>query len=145
MSSSEYNYTVRDLTGFDIRPASEFPIDPSNEAGFDNSGESLTMTPALLSKYIDAARRVSEHMLLGPRGISFAPHPVVTVTDRDKYCVRRIIDFYGRQNTQIADYFFAAWQRRQHPGEPSMTIGQISSEDGLSEKYFAHRLRIARG
>lgn len=41
LSGAEYNYTVRDLTGVDIRPAREFPVDPANEAGFDNSGESL--------------------------------------------------------------------------------------------------------
>ena len=43
LSSAEYNYTIRDLTGVDIRPAREFPVDPANTAGFDNSGETLTM------------------------------------------------------------------------------------------------------
>ena len=27
LSNAEYNYTVRDLTGVDIRPAREFPVD----------------------------------------------------------------------------------------------------------------------
>ncbi len=93
LNHSEYNYTIEDLTGHDIRPTSSFPIDPANEAGFDNSAESLTITPALVTKYLDAARFVSEHMLLVPEGIRFAPHPVVTETDRDKYCVQRIVDF----------------------------------------------------
>jgi len=48
LSNSEYNYTIRDLTGVDIRPTREFPVDPANPAGFDNSGESLSMSPALL-------------------------------------------------------------------------------------------------
>jgi Protein of unknown function (DUF1587)/Planctomycete cytochrome C len=55
LSSAEYNYTIRDLTGVDIRPTREFPVDPTNSAGFDNSGESLAMSPALLQKYLDAA------------------------------------------------------------------------------------------
>src|SRR3954471_23478660 len=50
LSNSEYNYTIRDLTGVDIKPAKEFPVDPANQAGFDNSGESLAMSPALLNK-----------------------------------------------------------------------------------------------
>jgi hypothetical protein len=29
-SNAEYNYTIRDLTGVDLRPAREFPIDPAN-------------------------------------------------------------------------------------------------------------------
>src|ERR1035441_8163193 len=44
LSNAEYNYTIRDLTGVDIRPTREFPIDPANPAGFDNSGESLAMS-----------------------------------------------------------------------------------------------------
>ena len=50
LSNAEYNYTIRDLTGVDLLPAREFPVDPSNPAGFDNSGESLAMSPALLNK-----------------------------------------------------------------------------------------------
>src|SRR5690606_16558887 len=56
LSNAEYDHTIRDLTGVDLRPTREFPIDPANEAGFDNSAESLTMSPALVKKYLDAAR-----------------------------------------------------------------------------------------
>jgi hypothetical protein len=48
LSNAEYNYTIRDLTGVDLRPAREFPVDPANQAGFDNSGESLRMRIAVL-------------------------------------------------------------------------------------------------
>ena len=57
LSNAEYDYTIRDLTGVDIRPTREFPVDPANAAGFDNSGESLAMSPALLKKYLQAAPR----------------------------------------------------------------------------------------
>src|SRR4029434_5782647 len=89
LSNAKYDYTIRDLTGVNIRPTREFPVDPANEAGFDNSGESLMMSPALVNKYLDAARRVAEHIVLQPKGFVFAPHPVVTESDRDKYCVKR--------------------------------------------------------
>jgi tetratricopeptide (TPR) repeat protein len=73
LSNAEYDNTIRDLTGVDIRPAREFPVDPANTEGFDNSGESLTMSPALFAKYVQAARQVSEHLVLKPDGIAFAP------------------------------------------------------------------------
>ena len=38
LSNVEYNYTIRDLTGVDIRPTREFPVDPANVVGFANSG-----------------------------------------------------------------------------------------------------------
>ena len=47
LSNAEYDYTIRDLTHADIHPTREFPVDPANEAGFDNSGESLAMSPAI--------------------------------------------------------------------------------------------------
>lgn len=112
LSNAEFNYTIRDLTGIDIRPTRNFPVDPANEAGFDNSAESLTISPALIGKYLDAAREVASHMLLTPDGIRFAPFPVVTDTDRDKYCVQRIVDFYRRHEVRIEDYLLASWRVR---------------------------------
>jgi len=130
LSNAEYDFTIRDLTGVDIRPTREFPVDPANQAGFDNSGESLTMSPALLKKYLQAAKEVSEHLLLKPDGLGFAPHPVVTETDRDKYCIRRIVDFYEQQPTDLADYFAAAWRykNRSALGKSRVTLHQIAAD-----------------
>jgi hypothetical protein len=139
LSNAEYDYTVRDLTGVDIRPTREFPVDPANEAGFDNSGESLAMSPALVKKYLAAARLVADHVVLKPEGFVFAPHPAVTDTDRDKYCVRRIIDFYERHKVDYADYFFAAWKYRHRDrlGRPAAELKDFAAEAGLSPKYLA--------
>ena len=139
LSNAEYDYSIRDLTGVDIRPTREFPVDPANESGFDNSGESLTMSPALLKKYLEAARLVADHVILKPTGFAFAPHPVVAETDRDKYCVHRIVEFYKRHQIDYADYFFAAWQYQQREalGQPRATLGDFAAANRLSEKYLA--------
>src|SRR5205085_3486281 len=129
LSNAEYDYTMRDLTGVNIRPTREFPVDPANQAGFDNSGESLTMSPALLKKYLQAAKDVSDHLLLKPDGLEFAPHPVITETDRDKYCIFQIVDFYQRQPTDFADYFAAAWRfkNRSALGKSRATLEQVAA------------------
>ena len=138
LSNSEFDNTIRDLTGVDIRPTREFPLDPANEAGFDNSGESLVMSPALLQKYLAAAQFVADHLVLKPQGLSFAPHPVVTDTDRDKYCVQRIVAFYQRQKLDYADFFFAAWryQHREALGQPASSLADYAAADGLSNRYL---------
>ena len=144
LSAAEYNNTIRDLTGVDIRPARHFPVDRANQEGFDNTGESLEMTPGLLMKYLDAARAVSQHLVLEPAGLSFAPHPVVGDTDRDKYCVRRIVDFYERQNTDYADYFCAAWRLRQlapkttaeFSSDFETLLAAVARREGVSPKYL---------
>ena len=141
LNNAEYDGTIRDLTGVDIRPTLTFPIDPANEAGFDNSAESLTMSPALLDKYLGAARFVAEHLVLKPKGFVFAPHPVVTEPDRDKYCVKRIIEFYARQRTDYAEYFGTAWiyKNREVFGRPTTSLEELAKERGISSKYL-HRI-----
>jgi hypothetical protein len=138
LSNAEYNYTIRDLTGVDIRPTREFPVDPANTAGFDNSGESLTMSPALLNKYLQAAREVADHMVLTPDSFAFAPYPMLVETDREKFAIKRIVDFYERQPTDYADYFEAAWrfQNRAAQGKPQATLASIAGEMKLSPKYL---------
>jgi hypothetical protein len=139
LSNAEFHYTVRDLTGVDIRPTREFPVDPANEAGFDNSGESLAMSPALVKKYLEAARRVADHLVFKPDGLDFAPHPMVSETDRDKYCVQRIIRFYEQHEVDYADYFLAAWRYRNRAalGKAGASLDEFAASAGLSARYLA--------
>lgn len=138
LSNSEYNYTIRDLTGIDIRPAREFPVDPANTAGFDNSGETLMMSPTLLKKFLAAAREVASHVYLKEEGFAFAPHPMLVETDRDKFAVQQIIDFYHAQDIDYADYFQTAWRFRHRAalGHPHATLTDLARQFRVSAKYL---------
>ena len=138
LSNSEYNYTIRDLTGVDLKPTKEFPVDPANQSGFDNTGESLTMSPALFNKYLLATREIADHMALTPDGFIFAPGPVLAETDRDQFAIRRIVDFYRSQPTDYADYFEAAWRYKHRValGNPAATLDKRRASDkGLAEVF----------
>jgi hypothetical protein len=65
LNRAEYNNTVRDLLGIDIRPADNFPADTA-AYGFDNNGDALILSPALLENYVDAAERAVRQALFGP-------------------------------------------------------------------------------
>jgi Protein of unknown function (DUF1592)/Protein of unknown function (DUF1587)/Protein of unknown function (DUF1595) len=54
----EYDCTIRDLVGVDFRAGDNFPAD-NFSYGFDNNAATLTVTPALLTKYLDAARKIA--------------------------------------------------------------------------------------
>lgn len=138
LSNAEYDYTILDLTGADLRPTKEFPVDPANLAGFDNSGESLAMSPALVGKYLGAARTVAAHLVLKPEGFEFAPHPVVADTDRDKWGVLRIVEFYQRQPTDLAAYFAAAWRHHHRAalGQPGRTLAESAAAAHVSARYL---------
>jgi mono/diheme cytochrome c family protein len=65
LNRAEYDNSVRDLLGVDLRPADDFPQDDTGY-GFDNNGDVLSLSPALLEKYLLAAERISRAALFGP-------------------------------------------------------------------------------
>ncbi|MBP7948095.1 MAG: DUF1592 domain-containing protein [Verrucomicrobiales bacterium] len=74
LSNAEYTWTLRDLTGVEsLDPAREFPVDGAAGEGFTNVGAALVMSPALLTKYLDAAKEVAAHAVLLPSGMAFSP------------------------------------------------------------------------
>ena len=71
LSNAEYNYTIRDLTGQDMQLTRQFPVDPANTAGFDNSGESLTMSAAKADVVTQASKAITGTLM--DNSLSFWP------------------------------------------------------------------------
>ena len=94
LNNAEYTYTMLDLTGVDLQPAREFPADGAAGEGFTNTGNALVMSPALLSKYLDAGKKIADHAVLLPDGIRFSPARPGGIGPTK--CWRRIRGFYGR-------------------------------------------------
>jgi hypothetical protein len=137
LSNAEYNYTIRDLTGFDIRPAASFPVDPASGEGFSNTSEALVMSPNLFKKYYAAGQFVADHVLLTTTGFEFGPHPVVTFSDRQKFYEQAILRFYEQHKVDHAAYLAAAWSYRHRPtSRRAVTIETWATENSLSSKYL---------
>lgn len=64
LNRTEYNNTVRDLLGVDIKPADDFPQDDSGY-GFDNIGDVLSLSPVLMEKYLSSAEKIAHAALYG--------------------------------------------------------------------------------
>jgi mono/diheme cytochrome c family protein len=64
LNRTEYNNTVRDLLGVDLRPADDFPNDDSGY-GFDNIGDVLSTSPLLVEKQLAAAERIARTAIFG--------------------------------------------------------------------------------
>lgn len=93
LNNSEYNYTVQDLTGVvSLNPTREFPVDGAAGEGFTNAGAAQGMSPALVSKYLDAAKDIATHAVLTPEGIRFSTH--TTRRDQTDELLARIQAFY---------------------------------------------------
>ncbi len=98
LSNDEYTYTIADLTGIEsLNPTREFPVDGAAGEGFTNVGSGQGMSPALVQKYLDAAKQVADHLVLLPDGIRFSPN--TTRRDQTDEWLAKIQAFY-RQFTE---------------------------------------------
>jgi hypothetical protein len=90
----EYEYSVTDLFGVNVTAQQHFSLDnkgvnapnkplrdrlppDDNTYGFDNNGDFMTLSPALLERYLNLAEWIVEQVLVmdGPR------HPIKSLTD----------------------------------------------------------------
>ena len=100
LNNVEYTWTIRDLTGTNLDPAREFPVDSAAGEGFTNAGSAQSMSPALLTKYLDAGKGIARHVVLLPDGFRFSPH--TTPRDWIDEILAKIRAFYG-QYVETAD------------------------------------------
>ena len=77
LNREEYNNTIRDLIGVDLRPADDFPSDDVGH-GFDNIGDVLSISPILMEKYLDAAEKVAKKAIMLPKSDTFFFQPEET-------------------------------------------------------------------
>ncbi len=158
LNNAEYTYTLRDLTGLaNLEPAREFPADGAAGEGFTNTGNSLVMSPSLLTKYLDAAKEVAAHAVLLPDGIRFSPK----TTPRDwaeesladiRALYREFTDPRGggdKVNLQgivfdtnqggrlpLDKYFAATIAGRQDLASGAKTVEALAAERGLNPRYL---------
>jgi hypothetical protein len=163
LNNAEYTWTIRDLTGVaSLDPAREFPVDAGAGEGFTNTGQSLVMSPALVTKYLDAAKAVAGHAVLLPEGFRFSAGD--SRRDFADEALARIREFYGRF-TQPLDaasaaaqtvvkqgialdaghegflptekYLLATLAERNRLAEGADAVAEVARERGLSPKYLA--------
>ena len=161
LNNAEYTFTIRDLTGVDLNPAREFPADSAAGEGFTNAGDALAMSPALLSKYLDAGKQIARHAVLLPNGFRFSRH--ATRRDWTDDILEDIRELYGQfvdsvdlgvgsdvgnlnvhGNTRIgqagrlplAKYFAATLAERATLSENAKTVEAVARERGLNSKYL---------
>ncbi|HEY0456871.1 MAG TPA: DUF1592 domain-containing protein [Verrucomicrobiae bacterium] len=156
LSNAEYTYTIRDITGVQaLDPVREFPVDGAAGEGFMNVGNSLVMSPSLLSKYLDAGKEIASHAVLLPDGIRFSPKN--TRRDWTEEILAEIRQFYrgftdprGGDKVNLQGIVFETNEGGRLPLEKYLhatlelrdglnsgkTAESIAHERGLSPKYL---------
>tara|TARA_R110002096_G_scaffold147671_19_gene307752 strand:- start:17587 stop:19476 length:1890 start_codon:yes stop_codon:yes gene_type:complete len=63
----EYDLTIQDLFGVDLKFSERFPLESGTGEGFNNNGESLFLPPMMLERYLESAQEVVDAVILSPR------------------------------------------------------------------------------
>lgn len=144
LSNHEYTYSIRDLTGIDsLDPAREFPVDGAAGEGFTNAGAALVMSPALLTKYLAAAKEIAAHAVFTPRGLRWSPS--TSPQDWTSELLAEIRQVYGEHSTRGDDGHTTAQGIRLDTGtgDGRLPLARYldalqgrGSAEGLSPKYL---------
>jgi hypothetical protein len=139
LSNAEYDYTIRDLTGVDLRPTREFPADGAAGEGFTNAAEALTdISPALLTKYLNAAKDIADHVVFLPDGIRFSP--AKTRRDWTNECVAKLRGEYAPFGPDgklpLSPYLAATVRHRDALLAGTVTLETVAAREKLNATYL---------
>lgn len=141
LNRAEYQNTVRDLFGLRFEIAEFFPVDGSGGEGFDNNAETLFLSPLLAERYLEAADRIlDEVVILPPLGRAFTARDLFSNRPVDEHdsvamapgdSVSREVSFY-----EDGDYQIGSWIR-------SPDKNDTPSVDVLVDGTVSGRLRFS--
>jgi hypothetical protein len=145
LNNAQYRYTLLDLTGHDYDPTRDLPGDSAAGEGFTNTGGALVMSPALLGKYLDVAKRVAAHAV--PLADGFRFFKGETRRDWTEELLAGIRAIHARHadaDGRIAmdAYLAAALEGRDGTAG---TYEQIAARHGLNVRYLAALAKILEG
>jgi hypothetical protein len=141
LSNFEYDCTIRDLTGVNLKPTKEFPADGAAGEGFTNAAESLSdITPALLARYLAAAKDIAEHAVLLPDGFRFSSGKTRRDwTDESTARLRAFYSAYAAADGRLAvgPYVAATVRHRAALLGGKKTTAEVAAQEKLNPKYLA--------
>ena len=73
LTSGEYAYAIRDLTGIDIKVGIDASSDSVGGEGFTNFGDVQFVQDASIERYLEAAKLVADHAVIGAGPLEFYP------------------------------------------------------------------------
>jgi len=152
LTSGEYAYTIKDLTGVDLNAGIDSSSDSVGGEGFTNFGDVQFMQDANLERYLSAAKQIANHAVIGSGPLEFFSHPgksgfeLSAVTRiRDIYATYgfRTVSGEGGRPFGLERYgkaFFAAWhyKHRAALGEANVTLKDLAAREGITQRFAEH-------
>ncbi len=152
LTSGEYAYTIKDLTGLDVNLGIDSSSDAVGGEGFTNFGDVQFMQDANLERYLAAAKIVANHAVIGAGPLEFFSHPgksgfeLAAVTR-----IRNIYETYGFRTVsgeggrpfgldKYGKAFYVAWRYKHRAalGETTATLKSLAAREGITARFAEH-------
>jgi hypothetical protein len=148
----EYSATIRDLLDVDFRAADSFPADEFGY-GFDNIGDVLSLSPALMEKYLSSAKKIARAAIDPPET---PKHPGLernkNVLEAQPFTWVRNFPWEGDYDLRLATPYYLPPYEGHDPGTLFLTVDDEPVRalplptDGLNEgAYIDVRLHLTAG
>ena len=152
LTSGEYGYSINDLTGLDLDLGRDSANDSVGGEGFMNFGDVQFMQDANLERYLETAKLVADHAVVGAGPVGFFEHPGKTGFELS--AITRIKNIYATQGFRTVSgegghafgldkyrkAFYVAWRYRHRAelGQPRATFKELADREGVSPRFSEH-------
>jgi hypothetical protein len=152
LTTAEYDYALQDLTGIDVKVAIDTSGDSVGGEGFANFGDVQFVQDQSVERYLEAAKLVADHAVIGAGPLEFYPDPGETGLELS--ALNRINELYATRGFRVvsgeggrpfgleryAKAFFVAWyyKHRVALGDPSATIRGLAAKEGITGRFADH-------
>jgi len=152
LTSAEYAYAIRDLTGVDIKVGIDASSDSVGGEGFTNFGDVQFVEDTSIERYLEAAKLVADHATIGAGPLDFFAD--AGKTGLELSALSRIDDLYASKGFRVVSgegggpfgldrygkALFVAWyyKHRVALGDPSATLRGLAAKENLTGRFAEH-------
>jgi hypothetical protein len=152
LTSAEFAYAIRDLTGVDIKTGVDASSDAVGGEGFANFGDVQFVQDASVERYLEASKQVAEHAVIGSGPLAF--YTDGGETGLELSALNRIEQLYASRGFRVvsgeggrpfgfdryAKAFYIAWHYRHRAalGEPTVTLRDLAAREGITGRFAEH-------
>jgi mono/diheme cytochrome c family protein len=152
LTSAEYAYALKDLTGVDIKTGIDASSDSVGGEGFANFGDVQSVQDTTVEHYLNAAKQVADHAVVGAGPLGF--HVDAGATGLELSALERINTLYATRGFRVvsgeggrpfgferyAKALYVAWhyKHRAALGDPSATLRGLAAREGITGRFADH-------
>jgi hypothetical protein len=156
LTSGEYAFAIRDLTGIEVKTGIDASSDSVGGEGFTSFGDVQFVQDASIERYLEAAKEVAEHAMIGAGPLHF--HADTGRTGLELSALNRINELYASKGFRVVSgeggrpfglerygkAFFTAWffKHRAVLGQPAVTLRELANREGITGRFADHVAQV---